>query len=133
VLELAEPGAIVLLNSPYGPADVWAHLPRPVQETLLERRLRLWQDVGGVEGEQDLHIDIRRFRLLDELYHLGALLDRDLPRLEVTKLGVELMLLRLASRRRRIEAAGLNRSQAFHKRIGALHVLSLRREEGESG
>ncbi len=48
VLRLAEPGAIFLLNSPYGPADVWDHLPRTVQQDdhrkafslLCDRRLR---------------------------------------------------------------------------------------------
>lgn len=41
VLRLAEPGAVFLLNSPYGPADIWAHLPRPVQQTIVEKKLRL--------------------------------------------------------------------------------------------
>ena len=39
---LAAPGATVLLNAPYGPAAVWNHLPREVQEALLEKRLRLF-------------------------------------------------------------------------------------------
>ena len=30
---VAEPGATFLLNSPYGPDEVWDHLPRSVQET----------------------------------------------------------------------------------------------------
>jgi pyruvate-ferredoxin/flavodoxin oxidoreductase len=42
VLAAAEPGAVVLLNSPYGPAEVWDHLPRAVQERLIARRLRLF-------------------------------------------------------------------------------------------
>jgi pyruvate-ferredoxin/flavodoxin oxidoreductase len=42
VLALAEPGATVLLNSPYGADTVWEHLPRPVQETLLAKQLALW-------------------------------------------------------------------------------------------
>jgi pyruvate-ferredoxin/flavodoxin oxidoreductase len=42
VLALAEPGATVLLNSPHGPDDVWESLPRPVQETLLAKQLRLF-------------------------------------------------------------------------------------------
>jgi pyruvate-ferredoxin/flavodoxin oxidoreductase len=47
VLQEAEPGATVLLNSPYGPDDVWDHLPRPVQETILAKRLRLFVIDGG--------------------------------------------------------------------------------------
>jgi len=41
VLALAEPGATVLLNSPHPPRQVWEHLPREMQETILEKRLTL--------------------------------------------------------------------------------------------
>jgi len=41
VLDAARPGATVLLNSPY-PADaVWAHLPREVQQDILDKDLRV--------------------------------------------------------------------------------------------
>jgi pyruvate-ferredoxin/flavodoxin oxidoreductase len=40
VLERAAPGAVFLLNAPDAPAEVWDHLPREVQETLVEKRLR---------------------------------------------------------------------------------------------
>ena len=42
VLGLAAPGATFLLNSPYGPDDVWDHLPRSVQSRIIERRLRFF-------------------------------------------------------------------------------------------
>lgn len=42
MLEHAKPGATFLLNSPYGPAHVWARLPRFVQETIIEKNLRLF-------------------------------------------------------------------------------------------
>jgi pyruvate-ferredoxin/flavodoxin oxidoreductase len=42
VLEQAEEGAVFLLNSPYGPDEVWAHLPREVQATILEKKLRFF-------------------------------------------------------------------------------------------
>jgi pyruvate-ferredoxin/flavodoxin oxidoreductase len=42
VLKAAEPGAVFLLNSPYGPEDVWSHLPRAVQEQLVAKRLRFF-------------------------------------------------------------------------------------------
>ena len=38
VLEALEPGGEFLLNSPYGPDEVWEQLPREVQETLLEKQ-----------------------------------------------------------------------------------------------
>jgi pyruvate-ferredoxin/flavodoxin oxidoreductase len=42
VLKLAEPGATFLLNSPYGPEDVWGHLPAEVQQAIVDRGLDLW-------------------------------------------------------------------------------------------
>jgi pyruvate-ferredoxin/flavodoxin oxidoreductase len=42
VLAAAEPGATFLLNSPYGPDDVWQHLPRTIQKTIIEKKLRLF-------------------------------------------------------------------------------------------
>ncbi len=42
VLRLAAPGATFLLNSPYGPEEVWDHLPRSLQETILERDIRFY-------------------------------------------------------------------------------------------
>ncbi|QSR85864.1 pyruvate:ferredoxin (flavodoxin) oxidoreductase [Methylacidimicrobium sp. B4] len=41
ILCSAAPGAVFLLNSPYGPEAVWDHLPRSVQRQILEKRLRL--------------------------------------------------------------------------------------------
>jgi pyruvate-ferredoxin/flavodoxin oxidoreductase len=40
VLECAGPGAVFLLNCPWGPEEVWAHLPRDVQESILKKKLR---------------------------------------------------------------------------------------------
>ena len=34
-------GAVFLLNSPYGPNEVWEHLPGPVQDIIVERGIRL--------------------------------------------------------------------------------------------
>jgi pyruvate-ferredoxin/flavodoxin oxidoreductase len=42
VLELADEGATFLLNSPFGPEEVWTELPREVQGAVLEKHLRLW-------------------------------------------------------------------------------------------
>jgi pyruvate-ferredoxin/flavodoxin oxidoreductase len=42
VLRLAEPGATILLNSPFGPEDVWDHLPRSMQREIIEKRLRFF-------------------------------------------------------------------------------------------
>ncbi|HEV2459735.1 MAG TPA: pyruvate:ferredoxin (flavodoxin) oxidoreductase, partial [Ktedonobacterales bacterium] len=42
VLEHAAPGAVFLLNSPYGPEEVWEHLPRDVRWTIVARHLRFF-------------------------------------------------------------------------------------------
>jgi pyruvate-ferredoxin/flavodoxin oxidoreductase len=42
VLKAAAPGAVFLLNSPYGPDAVWDHLPRSVQQEILDKKLRVF-------------------------------------------------------------------------------------------
>jgi pyruvate-ferredoxin/flavodoxin oxidoreductase len=42
VLTAAQPGATFLLNAPFGPEEVWNHLPRKVQETMLKKRLKFY-------------------------------------------------------------------------------------------
>jgi len=38
----AVPGGIFLLNAPYGKDEIWDHLPREVQQDLIEKRLRFY-------------------------------------------------------------------------------------------
>jgi pyruvate-ferredoxin/flavodoxin oxidoreductase len=42
VLKYADEGATFLLNSIYGPDDVWDHLPREVQQTIIDKKLRFF-------------------------------------------------------------------------------------------
>ena len=42
ILRLAAPGATFLLNSPYGPEEVWDHLPRSVQQQIIAKKLRFF-------------------------------------------------------------------------------------------
>ncbi|WP_051116011.1 pyruvate:ferredoxin (flavodoxin) oxidoreductase [Methyloferula stellata] len=42
MLRLAAPGATFLLNAPYEADEVWDHLPRPVQQTIIEKKLRFF-------------------------------------------------------------------------------------------
>ena len=42
VLEYADHGATVLLNSSYGPDEVWDHLPREVQRQIIDKQLKLY-------------------------------------------------------------------------------------------
>jgi pyruvate-ferredoxin/flavodoxin oxidoreductase len=42
VLAHAEPGATFLLNAPFGLDDIWQHIPRQVQETIIQKKLRFF-------------------------------------------------------------------------------------------
>ncbi|HUX09658.1 MAG TPA: pyruvate:ferredoxin (flavodoxin) oxidoreductase [Terriglobia bacterium] len=48
VLKAAEPGSTFLLNSPYGPEEVWEHLPRTTQEHIVNKKLRFYV-IDGVK------------------------------------------------------------------------------------
>ncbi len=52
VLESARQGAILLLNSPYGPDAVWDHLPRSAQERIIQKQVQLYViDASSVARE----------------------------------------------------------------------------------
>jgi pyruvate-ferredoxin/flavodoxin oxidoreductase len=42
VLAAAEPGATFLLNAPFGPDEIWQHIPRQAQETIIKKKLRFF-------------------------------------------------------------------------------------------
>ncbi|GAB4537038.1 MAG: pyruvate:ferredoxin (flavodoxin) oxidoreductase [Anaerolineae bacterium] len=42
VLEPAARGAVFLLNSPYGPDEVWGHLPQKVQRQIITKKLKFY-------------------------------------------------------------------------------------------
>jgi pyruvate-ferredoxin/flavodoxin oxidoreductase len=42
VLKAAEPAAIFLLNSPFGPDEVWDNLPRSAQQAIIKKELRFY-------------------------------------------------------------------------------------------
>jgi pyruvate-ferredoxin/flavodoxin oxidoreductase len=41
ILEAAEDGATLLLNSPYEPDEVWQHLPRSIQEAIIAKKIKV--------------------------------------------------------------------------------------------
>ena len=73
VLRLAAPGATFLLNSPYGPDEVWDQLPRPVQQQIIDKQAALLRD-RRVEGRP------RRRPARPHQHHPADLLLRDLRR-----------------------------------------------------
>ncbi|MHB1132612.1 MAG: pyruvate:ferredoxin (flavodoxin) oxidoreductase [Chloroflexota bacterium] len=42
ILRYSAPGSVFLLNSIYGPDDVWEHIPQEAQSIILERKLRFY-------------------------------------------------------------------------------------------
>jgi pyruvate-ferredoxin/flavodoxin oxidoreductase len=42
VLKYAAPNAVFLLNSLYGPAEIWDHLPREAQKDIIEKKLKFY-------------------------------------------------------------------------------------------
>ncbi len=42
MLKHAEPGATFLLNSPFGPDEVWDKLPRKVQKQIIDKKLKFY-------------------------------------------------------------------------------------------
>ncbi len=55
MLRLAAPGATLLLNAPFGPDDVWDHLPRAMQQRIIDLKLRFHViDASGVAAEAGL-------------------------------------------------------------------------------
>jgi pyruvate-ferredoxin/flavodoxin oxidoreductase len=51
LLRVAEPGSTFLLNSPYGPDEIWEHLPRTVQQQIIAKKLRFYV----VNGDKVAH------------------------------------------------------------------------------
>jgi pyruvate-ferredoxin/flavodoxin oxidoreductase len=52
VLHAAAPGATFLLNSIYGPDEVWNHLPRAVQKTIISKKLKFYVIDGYEVGKE---------------------------------------------------------------------------------
>jgi pyruvate-ferredoxin/flavodoxin oxidoreductase len=42
MLDLADDGAVLLMNTPYAPEELWEHLPKEMQETILAKKLKLY-------------------------------------------------------------------------------------------
>ena len=55
VLDPAAEGATLLLNSPFEANEVWAHLPRKVQQTIIEKHIKVYAiDANAVAKETQL-------------------------------------------------------------------------------
>lgn len=55
MLQYAKPGGTFLLNSPFGPDEIWENLPHPVQSAILDKKLRFYViDASKVAEEVDM-------------------------------------------------------------------------------
>ena len=52
MLKLAQPGASFLLNSPYGPDEVWDYLPQETQQAIIDKGLRFFVVDAYMVAEQ---------------------------------------------------------------------------------
>jgi pyruvate-ferredoxin/flavodoxin oxidoreductase len=59
VLKVAEPGATFLLNSPFGPDEIWDQLPREIQQQIIEKGLKFYViDALKVAREAEMGVRI---------------------------------------------------------------------------
>ena len=58
VLDNVVEGATLLLNSPFGPDEIWSHLPRSVQETIINQKLKLYI-IDAYKVAQELQLGVR--------------------------------------------------------------------------
>ncbi|MGE5460525.1 MAG: pyruvate:ferredoxin (flavodoxin) oxidoreductase, partial [Solirubrobacterales bacterium] len=88
VLEAAEQGATFLLNSPYGPDDVWEHLPLEVQRSIVDKELRFYVvDAQKIATEVGLGSRVNTV-LQTCFFALSGVLERD-QAIEAIKKSIE--------------------------------------------
>jgi pyruvate-ferredoxin/flavodoxin oxidoreductase len=77
VLELAAPGAVVLLNSPFPRERVWDHLPIEFQTDVIERRLRLFI-IDAYQVARDTGMGVRINTIMQTCFFaISGVLPRD--------------------------------------------------------
>ncbi len=77
VLRLAAPGATFLLNSPYGPDEVWDRLPRSVQERIIAAKLDLYV-IDATAAAREVGLKNRTNTILQTCFFaLSGVLPRD--------------------------------------------------------
>lgn len=76
ILEGAQPGAILLLNSPHGP-QTWDHLPRRVQEEIIEKGLQVYH-INAYEVARETGLGNRTNTVMQVCFFaLSGVLPRD--------------------------------------------------------
>jgi len=87
VLETAAEGAVFLLNSPYPAEEVWNKLPRPVQQTIIDKKLKFYViDAYGVAKETGMGVLINTI-MQTCFFAISGVLPRD-EAIEAIKLEI---------------------------------------------
>ena len=77
VLDMAEEGATFLLNSPFGPEEVWDHLPRSVQQQIIDKKLRFYV-INAYEVAKQTGLGVRINTIMQTCFFaLSGVLPRD--------------------------------------------------------
>jgi pyruvate-ferredoxin/flavodoxin oxidoreductase len=77
ILKLAAPGATFLLNSPYGPDEIWDQLPRSVQQQIINEKLRFFV-IGATKVAQEVGLKKRTNTVLQTCFFaLSGVLPRE--------------------------------------------------------
>jgi pyruvate-ferredoxin/flavodoxin oxidoreductase len=77
VLRFAAPGATFLLNAPYPPDQVWHHLPRPVQQGVIDKKL-VFYAIDASEAARMLGLGSRVNTILQTCFFaLAGILPRE--------------------------------------------------------
>ena len=77
ILDFAKPGATFLLNSPYGPDEIWDHLPADVQRQLVDKQIDFWViDALAVAAETGMGNRINTI-MQPCFFHLSGVLPAD--------------------------------------------------------
>jgi pyruvate-ferredoxin/flavodoxin oxidoreductase len=119
VLDVARPGAMFLLNSPFGPDTVWDHLPAPVQQTIVDKALRLFV-IDADRVAADAGMDRRINTVMQTCFFaLSGVLPRD-EAIAAIKQAIE------KSYRKRGEAIVQQNHRAVDEALAHLHECPLR-------
>ena len=77
MLSVAAPGATILLNSSYGPDDVWDRLPRSVQQQIIDKSLKFFV-IDATKVAQDVGLKTRTNTVLQTCFFaISGVLPRD--------------------------------------------------------
>jgi pyruvate-ferredoxin/flavodoxin oxidoreductase len=77
MLKDAMPGATFLLNSPFGPQDVWDNLPRSVQQQIIDKKIRFYV-IDGYKVAKDTGMGARVNTIMQTCFFaISGVLPRD--------------------------------------------------------